>query len=151
MKQTNTITQQEVLGSNLCWRPEGRSDSFTRRSILAIAPPSSGVYGLVNADRQIFIGDSDNIRGALLRHESETDFKSLRLKPTGFMFELCGAESRRLWAAELIARFPPVLQKEAALSESRPPANGPVLNEMDEDDWKLGTNADHQDFPVHER
>jgi len=134
----------------LCWQPEGRCNSFTRQSILANAPPSSGVYGLVNFDRQIFIGESDNVREALLRHENETDFKSQGLKPTGFTFELCAAESRTLWAAELIARFPPLLQIGAALSEPLLPSNDPVLNETD-GDWKLGTGADHEEFPVHER
>jgi cell division septation protein DedD len=87
----------------------------------------------------------------LLRHESETDFKSQRLKPTGFTFELCGAQSRKLWAAELIARFQPLLQKEAALTESWSPSHGPTLNETDQGDWELGTDANHQEFRVHER
>jgi SPOR domain len=151
LKRTGTVIDKEELGSNLCWRPEGRSNSFTRQSILASAPPSSGVYGLVNFDRQIFIGESDSIREALLRHESEVDFKSHGLKPTGFTFELCGAESRKLWAAELIARFQPVLQKEVALTEPWSPSNGPTLNETDQGDWKLGSDADHQEFPIHER
>jgi hypothetical protein len=151
LKRTATVVDKEELGSNLCWQPEGRCNSFTRESILANAPPSSGVYGLVNFDRQIFIGESDNIREALLRHENETDFKSERLKPTGFTFELCGAQSRKLWAAELIARFQPMLQKEGVLIEPWSPSNGPMLNETDQGDWQLGTGADHQEFPIHER
>ena len=151
MKRTATVVDKEELGSNLCWQPEGRCNSFTRESILANAPPSSGVYGLVNFDRQIFIGESDNIREALLRHQNETDFKSQGLTPTGFTFELCGVQSRKLWAAELIARFAPLLQKEAALIEPWPPSNGPVPNETDKGDWKLGTDDDHKEFPVHER
>ena len=85
---------------------------------------------MVNFNRQIFIGESANIREALLRRESETDFKSHGLKPTGFTCELCGAESRKLWAAELIARFQPLLQKEVvdrtavALKRSNPKRNG---------------------------
>ena len=151
MKRTATVIDTEELGSNLCWRPEARCNSSTRESILASAPPSSGVYGLVNFDRQLFIGESDNIREALLRHENETDFKSQGLKPTGFTFELCGAESRKLWAVELISRFQPVLQKEVALTEPWSPSNGPTLNETDQGDWKLGTDADHHEFGVHER
>ena len=151
MKRTGTVIDKEELGSNLSWRPEGRCNSFTKQSILASAPPSSGVYGLVNFDRQIFIGESDSIREALLRHESETDFKSHSLKPTGFTFELCGAESRKLWAAELISRFQPVLQKEAALAEKSLPSKDPILDERDKSDWMLGTDADHQEFPIHER
>ena len=131
MKRTATVIDKEELGLTLSWRPEGRCNSFTRQSILANAPPSSGVYGLVNFDRQIFIGESDNIREALLRHESETDFKSHGLKPTGFTFELCSAELRKLWAAELIARFQPLLQKEVALTEPCSASNSPMLNETD--------------------
>ena len=142
MKRTDTVIDKEELGSNLSWRPEGRCNSFTRESILASAPPSSGVYGLVHFDRQIFIGESDNIREALLRRESEVDFKSQRLKPTGFTFELCGAESRKLWAAELVARFQPLLQKEMTLTEPRSPSDDPMLNETDQGDWKLGTDSD---------
>ena len=142
MKRTDTVIDKEELGSNLSWRPEGRCNSFTKESILASAPPSSGVDGLVHFDRQIFIGESDNIREALLRRESEVDFKSQRLKPTGFTFELCGAESRKLWAAELVARFQPLLQKEMTLTEPRSPSDDPMLNETDQGDWKLGTDSD---------
>jgi cell division septation protein DedD len=151
LKQTGTVVDKDELESNLCWRPEGRCNSFTRESILANAPSSSGVYGLVHFDRQIFIGESDNIREALLRHESETDFKSQGLKPTGFTLELCGAESRKLWAAELIAKFQPLVQREAALAEWQSPSDGTIPNETDQGDWKLGTDADHQEFRVHER
>ena len=151
MNRTGTVIDQEELGSNLSWRPEGRCNSFTKESILAYAPPSSGIYGLVNCDRQIFIGESDNIREALLRHESETDFRSQGLRPTGFTFELCGAESRKLWAAELIAKFRPLLQNEAALAEQWSPSIGPMPNEADQGDWELGTDGDHQEFGMHER
>jgi sporulation related protein len=151
LKQTASVVDKEELGLNLCWQPEGRCNSFTRQSILAKAPSSSGVYGLVNFDRQIFIGESDNIREALLRHENQIDFKSERLKPTGFTFELCGAQSRKLWAAELIARFQPMLQKEGVLIQPWSASNAPMLNETDQGDWQLGTGADHQEFPIHER
>ena len=151
LKRTATVIETEELGSNVCWRPEGRCNSFTRESILASAPPSSGVYGLLHFDRQIYIGEADDVREALLRHENETDFKSHHLKPTGFTFELCGIESRTLWAAELIARFQPVLQKEALLTELWSSSNRPLQNEPDQGEWELGTDADHQEFPVHER
>jgi cell division septation protein DedD len=133
---------KEELGSDLCWRPEGRCNSFTRASILASAPPSSGVYGLINFSRHIFIGESDNIREALLRHESEAEFESQSLRPTGFTFELCGADLRKLWAAELVARFHPVLQEQNVLTE--PWSLDGLLNETYERDWKFG--PDNQEF-----
>ena len=92
-----------------------------------------------------FLSGNRNIREALLRHESETDFKSHGLKPTGFTFELCGAESRKLWADELILRFQPVLQKEAALAEKSSSSKDPILDETDQGHWMLGTDADYQD------
>jgi cell division septation protein DedD len=149
LKTTAANIHKETERWSLSWHPDGHCDSFTRESIQLFAPPTSGVYGLFNFDCQVFIGESENIREALLRHESE--FQSQPLKPTGFTFELCGAESRKLWAAELVAKFQPLLQKEAVLTEPRLPSNGPMPNETDQGDWKLGTDADHQDLRVHER
>jgi cell division septation protein DedD len=140
---TARIAGESVSGT-LSWQPGNRCNSFTRESILAYAPPTSGVYGLFNIDCQIFIGDSENIRDALLRHESETDFE--QLKPTGFCFELCAAKLRKLWAAELIARFHPLLQTEAALREPKSLLNDPMTIKRDEAEWKIGTYTDHQEF-----
>jgi hypothetical protein len=139
---------KESKNWNLSWQPDGRCNSFTRESILACAPSTSGVYGLFNFDCQIFIGESANIREALLRHQNETDFQSQHLRPTGFTFEPCAAELRKTKADELITRFRPVLQTGAALSEAWSPLNGPMLSETDQGDWKL---ADHQEFHAHER
>jgi cell division septation protein DedD len=136
---------------NLSWQPDGRCHSFTRESILASAPPSSGVYGLFNFDCQIFIGAAADIQEALLRHESETDFQSQHLRPTGFTFEPCAAELRQTKADELIARFRPVLQTGAALSEAASLSNRPMLKEAHPRSEELKTFAGHQDFPVHER
>jgi cell division septation protein DedD len=115
------------------------------------APPTSGVYGLFNFDCQLFIGESANIREALLRHESETDFQSQHLRPTGFTFEPCAAELRKTKVDELIARFHPVLQTGAALTETWSPTNGPMVSETDHVGQELETYADHREFPVHER
>jgi SPOR domain len=132
------------------WLPEGHCDSFTKGAILLFAPPTSGVYGLFYFDCQVFIGESANIQEALLRHESGTDFRSQHLQPTGFTFEPCAAELRKSKADELIAKFHPVLQTEAALTESWSAPNGPRVSEAG-----LGgheeTYGDHQQFPLHER
>ena len=135
----------------LSWQSDSRCNSFTREAILACAPPTSGVYGLFNFDCQVFIGESANIQEALLRHESETDFQSRHLRPTGFTFEPCAAELRKTKADELIARFRPVLQTGAALSETWSPSNVPMVSETDERGQELETYADHLDFPEHER
>jgi len=142
---------KEPVRWSLSWKPEGRSESFTREAILAAAPSTSGVYGLFNFDCQVFIGESANIQKALLRHESETDFQSGHLRPTGFTFEPCAAELRAAKAAELIARFRPVLQTEAALTEVFSPSNGPSASEPLLDSQVLETYSDHRELSVDER
>jgi cell division septation protein DedD len=136
---------------SLSWEPDGRSDSFTREAILACAPPTSGVYGLFNFDCQVFIGESANIQEALLRHESEGDFQSEHLRPTGFTFEPCPAELRAAIAAELIARFRPMLQTEAALIEAGSASNGSMASKAGLDGLVLETASDRQEFQVDER
>lgn len=142
---------KEEISWSLSWRREGHSDRFTRESILASAPPTSGVYGLFNNDCQLFIGESANIQEALLRHESETDFQSRHLQPTGFTFEPCAAELRKPKADELIARFCPVLQTDSALTETWSLSDGPTASWVPLGGQQVETNADHQEFPVHER
>ena len=151
MKRTAVNFDKEAMCWSLSWQPDGRCNSFTRQAILACAPPTSGVYGLFNFDCQIFIGESANLREALLRHESETDFQSQHLQPTGFTFEPCAAQLRKPKADELIARFQPVLQTEAALTETPLPSNGPMVSEVGLRGQELEAYADHQEFPVHER
>ena len=135
----------------MSWESDGRCNSFTREAILACAPPTSGVYGLFNFDCQVFIGESANIQEALLRHESESDFQSRHLQPTGFTFEPCSVELCRSKVDELIARFHPVLQSEAALTETWSLSNGPMVSEVDADSKELGTYPDHQEFSIDER
>ncbi len=136
LKTTAASTDKEAVRWSLSWHPDGHCNSFSKGAILLFAPPTSGVYGLFNFDCQVFIGESANIQEALLRHESESDFQSQHLQPTGFTFEACPAELRKSKADELIARFHPVLQTEAALAETlSQPSNGPtaggeVLNEL---------------------
>lgn len=136
---------------SLSWQPVGRCDSFTKKAILAGAPPTSGVYGLYNFDCQVFIGESENIREALLRHERETDFQSRYLQPIGFTFEPCAAELRKTKAHKLIARFCPVLQTKAALAETCSRSISAMGGEAGLGAQKLETYADCQELPVRER
>jgi cell division septation protein DedD len=142
---------KESASWTLSWESDGRCNSFTREAILACAPPTSGVYGLFNFDCQVFIGESANIQEALLRHESESDFQSRHLQPTGFTFEPCAVELCRPKVDELIARFHPVLQSEAALSETWSLSNDPMVSKVDTGSKELGTYADHQEFSIDER
>ena len=92
--------------------------TFDEQSIVAFAPQDSGVYGLYSFDRQIFIGESSNIRAALLHDFSRTDFGADRDRPTSFMFEICSDESRAQRAQEVIAKCQPVLQAEPHVDDS---------------------------------
>jgi hypothetical protein len=150
VKPTATDIDDEAMRWSLSWHPDGRCDSFTKEAILARAPPTSGVYGLFNFDCQVFIGESANIQEALLRHVSETDFQSRHLRATGFTFEPCTAELRKHMAAELIARFRPVLQTEAALT-AMSSSDRPIVSDGRGHGQDLEAYADHLDFPVHER
>lgn len=152
MKPTpSDIDKKEEVRWSLSWQPDGRCDRFTKEAILACAPQKSGVYGLFNFDCQIFIGESENIQEALLRHESDTDFNSRHLQPTGFTFEPCAAELRQTKAEELIARFCPVLQTNVDLTETSSPSADPTVSEMLLDREMVETPAEHLEFPVQER
>jgi len=151
LKPAAANIDEEPVRWSLSWHPNDRCDSFTREAILLSVPRTSGVYGLFNFDCQVFIGESANIQDALLRHESETDFQSRHLRPTGFTFEACAAELRQAKADELIAKFHPVLQSEAALTKTWSPSNGSMVGEMGLSGQEAQTYTDHQEFPVHER
>src|SRR5687767_13287080 len=97
------------------WQPDGRYYGFEKEAIHAFAPAVSGVYGLYNFDHQLFIGEADNIREALLRHLDRDHSRSPRFQPTGFMFKTCTAEVRERNAEALIQQYQPVRQNELAL------------------------------------
>ncbi len=150
LKRTAERTDKEAVHWSLSWHPDGHCNSFSKGAILLFAPPTSGVYGLFNLNCQVFIGESANIQEALLLHQGETDFQSQHLQPTGFTFEACPVELRKSKADELIARFHPVLQTEAALSETvSQPSNGPTVGgeDLGDKEPKIG----HQEFPLDER
>ena len=151
LKRRAADFDKDALDWSLSWQPDGRCDRFSKEAILACAPPSSGVYGLFNYDCQIFIGESANMQETLLRLENEADFQSPRLRPTGFTFEACAPELRKLKAAELIARFHPVLQTEASWSEDCSQPDDSSVTETSERPRRKENDLDDQEFPVHER
>ena len=151
LKQTAANIDKESVGWNLSWQPDSCCNHFTRDAILACAPPTSGVYGLFNFDCQVFIGESANIQQALLCHESETDFQSRHLQPTGFTFETCPLELCKPKLAELIAKFRPVLQTAAAqTTELWPPSKAHLVSPAGDRDLALETFSANQEFPAHE-
>jgi len=92
------------------WPSNGDYYSFKEASIKAKAPNASGVYGLYNIKQYVLIGESPDIREALLRHESETGFLFGLYRPIGFTFEVCSPELRASRAQQLIAEYRPILQ-----------------------------------------
>ena len=122
--------------------------TFDEQSILAFAPQDSGVYGLYGFDRQIFIGESANIREALLHHCNKTDFEADRYRPTSFMFEICSDESRAQRAQELIAKYQPVLQTEPLVDDSWSFVSGQEISEP----FSFDTTRENRfDVPYHSR
>ena len=151
MKPTAAGIDKDAARWSLSWQPDGRCNGFTKEAILASAPSSSGVYGLFNFDCQIFIGASANIQEALLRHLSESDFQSQHLHPTGFTFEICAVELCKLKVDDLVARFRPVLQTEAALTETWSLSKGASASELGSSRKELEPYASLQEFPMHEQ
>ena len=101
----------------MCWS-SGADYAFDKESILAHVPQDSGVYAVDHFGIELFIGESANIREALLRHYYRHDFQTDQGRPTGFTFEVCAAEIRAQKAKSLIARFQPVHQTEFVPKES---------------------------------
>lgn len=81
--------------------------SLTPTSVRANAPPVSGVYGISNALRWIYIGESDNIRFSLLVHLRQGDPALTKRQPAGFVFEVCDAAVRPARHARLVAEYEP--------------------------------------------
>lgn len=85
--------------------------SFTAASIREHAPVVSGVYGISNAAEWIYIGESDNIQGALLDHLQNADSPLLKRKPTGFVFEACDRSRRPERQGRLVSEYEPVCNR----------------------------------------
>ena len=85
--------------------------TFDEKGIATYAPRQSGVYGIYNSSKWIYIGESKDIEGRLYEHlrgESEQSARILRHNPTGYSFESCDARTRMTRETELIAELRPV-------------------------------------------
>jgi hypothetical protein len=80
---------------------------FNERGIWVYAPAASGVFGISNSKGWIHIGESSDIRAALLQHLQGHDSNLLNYAPTGFVFELCAAEIRTRRQIQLAAEYQP--------------------------------------------
>jgi hypothetical protein len=68
---------------------------FTANGVQCYAPMGPGIYGMSNAREWVFIGQSEDIRSALLEHLRGMDSVILQWEPTGFVFETCSGERRQ--------------------------------------------------------
>jgi hypothetical protein len=80
---------------------------FLVGAIETYAPKVSGVYGISNAAEWIFIGESDDIRGALLDHSQESGTALINRHPTGFVFEVCDRTRRAARQDRLVMEYEP--------------------------------------------
>jgi len=71
------------------------------------APSAPGVYGISNAQEWIFIGETENIQGALLDHLGQSDTPLMNRQPTGFVFEICDPASRWTRLDRLVSEYAP--------------------------------------------
>jgi hypothetical protein len=81
--------------------------SLTSISIRANAPEVSGIYGISNAREWIYIGETANIRAALLNHLQELDTALINKHPTGFVYEVCDAGGRPARQDRLVLEYEP--------------------------------------------
>jgi len=89
--------------------------SFTESGILAYAPRSSGVYGIYNSGRWIYVGEGQDIESRLLSHvrrESDQSSCIFSYGPTRFVFEQVPGElARKVRERGLIAELSPACNR----------------------------------------
>ena len=81
--------------------------SFTEPAIRAYAPALSGVYGLSNSARWLYIGESGNIQESLLAYCRDSTSTPADTRPSGFVFEVCGPALRSARRQRLIQEYSP--------------------------------------------
>jgi predicted GIY-YIG superfamily endonuclease len=86
---------------------------FIARAIQSHAPVASGVYGISNAREWIYIGETDNIQGALFHHLQDRGASLMKRLPTGFVFEICDQARRSARQDRLVLEYEPVCNRSA--------------------------------------
>lgn len=80
---------------------------LTPGGIRIYAPAVPGVYGISNAREWVYIGQSDNIRDALLTYLSDSNPALIAQEPVGFVYETCGGFTRTTRQERLIFEYRP--------------------------------------------
>ncbi|MEQ1945811.1 MAG: hypothetical protein ABL995_01385 [Bryobacteraceae bacterium] len=92
---------------------------LTVNGVQSYAPNAAGVYGLSNAREWVYIGQADDILTALLEHLRGLDTAILRWEPTGFVFETCSGDQRRIRQDCLVLEYAPICNRGSSrLSQS---------------------------------
>ena len=89
---------------------------FTAVTIEREAPEASGVYGISNSQRWLYIAETENIRASLMGYLADCAVNSQ--DAAGFSFELSPAYSRTARRDRLIAELAP-LQNHSETAPSR--------------------------------
>ena len=87
---------------------------FTLQAIGTHAPTTSGVYGISNAREWIYIGEANDIQGALFQHLQDLNTSLMKRKPTGFVFETCYGARRSARQDRLVLEYEPVCNRQSA-------------------------------------
>lgn len=83
------------------------------------APTASGVYTIFAARREVYVGESDDIRHSLFRHLNESTPCMNGFGPLSFSFELASGDRRIALGQSLLARLKPACNQ----GPSTPPAH----------------------------
>jgi hypothetical protein len=87
--------------------------AFTQVSVGRNAPAASGVYGLSNASQWLYVGETANIQGELLKHLQHPSPFLTTHEPSGFTFELSSAERRTKRQTQLVSELEPIGNRDA--------------------------------------
>jgi hypothetical protein len=82
--------------------------SFTATSIAKDAPPASSAYGLADASRWIYIGETTDIQAELLRHLHNPPAFLREYLPSGFTYELSTVGHRIDRQNQLVFELEPI-------------------------------------------
>jgi hypothetical protein len=87
---------------------------FISGGVQTYAPIASGVYGISNSREWIYIGETENIQGALLAHLRDVSASLMRHEPTGFVYEVCDGAHRHGRQDRLVLEYEPVCNRRSA-------------------------------------
>ena len=84
---------------------------LTTAAVRTFAPVASGLYGVSNALEWLFIGETDDIQGALLSHLQDSNAPLMKKLPTGFVFEICDRAGRPARQDRLVLEYEPACNR----------------------------------------